>query len=116
MPTFVPRERSRDDPARINTHSILSHRTGRGVVVIEWGEMTGQLDPEDARQFAHVLLRMADCAESDAFVYQHFKQFLDDNQLAVLITEFREDRARLEMAAGVRSKSQGDEIPEDDRR
>lgn len=100
----------------IHSHSIVSHRTGRGIVVIEWGGEGGQFDPEDARKFAHTLLREADNAETDAFVYSEFKKFLDPHQLAALITNFRTERARLEMAAGLRRKDQGDEIPEDDRR
>lgn len=114
-PKYIPRER-KPDPAVIHTHSIVSHRAGRGIVVIEWGEQGGQFDPEDARVFAHTLLREADNAETDAFVYSEFQKFLNPSQLGVLITAFREERARREQAAGLRKKSEGDEIPEDDRR
>ena len=114
-PKYIPRPRN-PDPAVIHAHSIVSHRTGRGIVVVEWGGMGGQFDPEDARVFAHTLLRMADNAETDAFVYAEFQKFLDPNQLGVFITAFREERAKREMAAGLRKKSEGDEVPEDDRR
>jgi hypothetical protein len=116
-PKFEPRSRSKD-PLVISTSSIVSHRTGRGVVVIGWGQMVGQFDPEDARRFAHTLLREADNAETDAFLYSHFKcgLGLTNKQLAVLLTEFRVQRAKLEQLAGLRSKERGDEIPEDDRR
>lgn len=113
-PKFVPRERPKD-PAIIHTHSIVSHRNGQGVVVIEWGDMGGQFDPEDARVFAHTLLRECDNAETDAFVYSEFQKFLKPEQLAVLITEFRKERAKREQLAGLRRKGV-DEIPEDDRR
>ena len=64
------------------------------------------------------LLRHADFFNhvADAFVYSEFQKFLDPAQLGVLITNFREERARREQAAGLRKKSEGDEIPEDDRR
>jgi hypothetical protein len=112
-PKFVPREFPKD-PNRIWSNSIVSHRTGRGVVSIHWGEMAGQFDPEDVRVFAHTLLREADNAETDAFVYSEFQKFLNPPQLAVLITEFRKARARREQLAGLRSKREGDEVPEDD--
>jgi hypothetical protein len=118
-PKWIPRERKRD-PAIIETHSIVSHRTGRGVVVIEWGDMGGQFDPEDARIFAHRLLREADNAETDAFFYEFLKDMigLKDNPhaLGAAITALRTERARREQVAGFRRASEGDEIPEDDRR
>lgn len=116
-PKYIPRPRN-PDPAVIHTHSIISHRTGRGIVVIEWGEMQGQFDPEDARVFAHTLLREADNAETDAFVYHIMKDKVqaEPHVIGGFISEFREERARREMAAGLRRKSEGDEVPEDDRR
>ncbi len=112
-PKFVPPEIPHD-PARIWTRSIVSHRTRRGIVVIDWGDQHGQFDPEDARVFAHTILRECDNAETDAFLYSHFKEFLNDQQLAVLITEYRKNRARLEQAAGLRKTP--DELPEEDAR
>ncbi len=112
-PKFVPPDLPRD-PAHIWTRSIVSHRTGRGVVVVNWGDQSGQFDPEDARVFAHTILRECDNAETDAFLYNHFKEFLNGNQLAVLLTEYRKHRARLEQAAGLRKT--GDEIPDEDAR
>jgi hypothetical protein len=115
-PVWKPREGVKD-PAVIHTHSIISHRTARGVVVIEWGDMGGQFDPEDARVFAHTLLREADNAETDAFLYDTLKNKVQapPNVIGGFLTEFRADRARREMAAGLRKKDR-DEIPEDDRR
>jgi hypothetical protein len=116
-PKWIPRERKRD-PDVIHTHSIVSHRTGRGVVVVEWGEMGAQFDPEDARVFAHTLMREADNAETDAFVYSILKDKVgaEPHVIGGFISEFRAERARREMAAGLRRKADGDEIPEDDRR
>jgi hypothetical protein len=99
----------------IHTRSIVSHRTGRGVVVVEWNGQGGQFDPEDARVFAQTILRECDNAETDAFLYSHFKEFgFNDGQLAVLITEFRKYRARLEQRAGLRPT--GQPVPADDAR
>jgi hypothetical protein len=116
-PKWVPRER-KPDPAVIQVHSIVSHRTSRGIVVVEWGEMAGQFDPEDARVFAHSLLREADNAETDAFIYHMMKNKVQaaPHVIGGLISEFREERARREQLAGLRKKSEGDEIPEDERR
>jgi hypothetical protein len=112
-PKYAPRDFPKD-PGKVWSNSIVSHRTGRGAVVLHWGEQAGQFDPEDVRVFAHTLLREADNAETDAFVYSEFKKFLDPPQLAVLITNFRTERARREQLAGLRKKSEGDEVPEDD--
>jgi hypothetical protein len=115
-PVWKPRERVKD-PAVIHTHSIVSHRTGRGIVVIEWGEMGGQFDPEDARVFAHTILRECDNAETDAFVYSFMKDKVnaDPHVIAGFITDLRSERAKREQLAGLRKKGI-DEIPEDDRR
>jgi hypothetical protein len=114
-PKFIPPEPKRD-PRVIETRSIVSHRTGRGVVIVEWNNEAGEFDPEDARAFAHCILREADIAETDAFLYSHFKEFgaFNNQQLAFLITGFRKHRARLEQLAGLRPT--GQEIPEEDRR
>lgn len=112
-PKFV-KQQFPPDPGMIHTHSIVSHRTGRGIVVVEWNGQAGQFDAEDARVFAHTILRECDNAETDAFLYSHFKDYLDDQQLAVLIVEFRKHRARLEQRAGLRPT--GQPVPEDDAR
>lgn len=116
-PKWIPREHKRD-PQMLWTHSIVSHRTGRGIVVIEWGELGGQFDPEDARVFAHTLLREADNAETDAFIYDMLKNKIqaEPHVIGGVLEDFRAERARREMAAGLRKKSEGDEVPEDDRR
>ncbi len=105
------------DESIIKTHSIVSNRTHKGVVVISWGEISGQFDPEDARQFAHAILRECDNAETDAFLYQFGRAELEDERAAhVLITEYRKHRARLEQLAGLRRKETGSEIPPEERR
>jgi hypothetical protein len=104
------------DPGMIHTHSIVSHRTGRWVIVVQWNGEEGQFDPEDARKFAHTILRECDNAETDAFLYSFFKrnEGLTDRQLAEMITAFRTHRAHLEQLAGLRPT--GQPVPEDDGR
>ena len=104
---FVPQEYP-PDPRTIHTHSIVSHRTGRGVVVIQWNEEAAQFDPEDARVFAQTILRECDNAETDAFLYSYFKvqAGLTAKQLAHLIVDYRAHRAKLEQAAGLRPTGQ----------
>lgn len=104
------------DPSTIVTRSLVSAKTHRGIVVIEWGDKQGQLDPEDARRFAYTILREADNAETDSFMYKHFVEQLkvEPQAVWVLMTEYRKHRARLEQLAGVRTT--GDEIPKEDAR
>jgi hypothetical protein len=114
-PKFVPQEFPRD-PNIIHTHSILSHRNTRGYVVVTWNGETAQFDPEDARAFAHTILRECDNAETDAFLYGFLKVNVeaDARMLAILITEYRKYRAKLEQNAGLRPT--GQPVPEEDRR
>lgn len=114
---WIPRPRGEPRDDIIHTHSIVSHRTKRGVVVVEWGSMAGQFDPEDARVFAHTLLREADNAETDAFLYETLADKIKapPHVIGGFLEEFRKDRARREQLAGLRAKGK-DEIPEDDRR
>lgn len=113
-PKYIPRHSEPPPEGIMRTQSIVSHRTGRGVVVIEWGAEKGQFDPEDARVFAHTLLREADNAETDAFVYQFLKDKLqaEPHIIGGFISDFRTERARREQLAGLRRK--GDDLPEDD--
>jgi len=112
-PKFIRRDHPKD-PSIISSHAIVSHRTGRGIVEINWNNEGGQFDPEDARRFAHELLRQADIAETDAFLYQFFKEKIgiDDGRLGQFITDFRNHRAKLEQIAGLRPT--GQPVPEDD--
>ncbi len=104
------------DPAIITTRSIVSHRTRRGVVIVEWGSMSGQFDPEDARAFAHTLLREADNAETDSFLFDWVKNFANEQAATGMVVEYRAHRARLEQLAGLRKLETGSEIPPEDRR
>lgn len=105
------------DESIIKTHSIVSNRTHKGIVVIAWGKIAGQFDPEDARQFAYAILRECDNAETDAFLFSFIKKEMVSEQAAwVMMTEYRKHRARLEQLAGLRRKDTGSEIPPEDAR
>jgi hypothetical protein len=99
----------------MHTHSIVSHRTKRGMVMVEWLGDTAQFDPEDARRFAHVILRECDNAETDAFVYEFVTGLeVTDEAAWAMISGLRTHRARLEQAAGLRPT--GQPVPDDDAR
>lgn len=106
------------DPAIITTKSIVSHRTKRGVVVLEWGDMAGQFDPEDARQFAHTILRECDNAETDSFMYEFLVRTVavDHHAALTMLVEYRAHRARLEQRAGLRRAETGSEVPPEEAR
>ena len=95
---------------KIWTHSIVSSRTRRGIVIIEWGDKAGQFDPEDARAFAHTILREADNAETDAFLFNHLQEVgVAEHVVVGFVAEYRKHRARLEQLSGLRKTT--DEIP-----
>jgi len=52
----------------ISVSSGVSARNGGGFVTIRWGDMGGQLSPEEARQHALAVIEAADAAEHDAAV------------------------------------------------
>lgn len=53
----------------IGVQSIVSMRTREPLVLITWGDQSGQLSPDEARQHALRILECAEAAESDAFVF-----------------------------------------------
>jgi len=103
---------SRPDNDTIWTRSIVSAGSLRGTVEIQWGALCAQFDPEDARQLAHTLLREADNAETDSFLFDFFKKESNPELAQLLTVRYREHRGKLEQLAGVRKA--GDEIPLDD--
>src|SRR5687768_17608912 len=56
--------------------SLVSHRTGEGVVEFTWGEKRAQLTCEEARRHALGVLECAEAAETDAFIVEFFHQEL----------------------------------------
>lgn len=104
-----PRDRPSEGKA-IQTNSIISDRTKRGMVNVFWDEKKAQFDPEDARRFAHTLMREADNAETDAQLFGLFTQKLNltDAHAYRILYEFRLARARREQNAGLRPQENFD--------
>lgn len=77
--------------------SMYGQKTRQPIVVLTMpaGE-TLQMQPEEAREIAGNILQAAEAAETDAFIYEHFKAVarLTDDQCAVLLNEFRKDREK----------------------
>lgn len=83
----------------IESRSIVSGADYRPLVVIEWGEKEAQFSPGDTRDLAERLRRMADAAESDAFIFDFVVNGLGSDperaaHVMYAFREFREERAR----------------------
>jgi len=57
----------------INVLGLVSHRTAEGVVSVEWGNMGGQFDPDDARELALHLLREAERSMFEADLFRFLR-------------------------------------------
>jgi len=72
------------------------NREGEPFVHIHWGAMKGQWTPEEARQFALVVLETAEAAEYDSIFFRWLGKSMPDlalEQRARLIAEFRAFRS-----------------------
>lgn len=78
----------------ILTTSGVSARTGKGFVVVHWIDQSGQLTPDEARDFALRIIQAADAAEFDAAFVKTLGG-LDTKTLTMLaaVREGREGRA-----------------------
>jgi hypothetical protein len=79
--------------------SLVSSRTGEGVVELTWGEMRAQLSVQQAREHALGVLEVAEAAEADAFMVEFFEKDLGmprEKALAVLVAfrGYREKRRK----------------------
>lgn len=54
--------------------SIVSHRTGEGIVQIQWGGHGGQMSIDEARQMGQQFLEAAEGAETDALILRMFQR------------------------------------------
>jgi hypothetical protein len=80
----------------ISVTTLISHRDQRPVIAIEWGVEKGQLDLEQARAHARMVLEACEAAEMDACVFAFLKEKigLKDEQAAGMIQEFRQYREK----------------------
>jgi hypothetical protein len=79
--------------------SLVSQKTGEGVVELQWGEKQAQLSIQEAREHALGVLEVAEAAETDAFIVEFFEQELKvprENALALLVNfrGYREKRRK----------------------
>lgn len=66
---------------------------GNAFVAISWGEMSGQLDTEAAKQFALSIIEAATDAERDAGLARWGKKVgMDDPQIVGMFRAIRENR------------------------
>lgn len=81
------------DNHRIHVQSIVSAADGRPLVQVRWGEQVGQFSPDEAREYALILLAAANAAETDAALLRFVREAGGaDTQAAGLLAAFRRAR------------------------
>ncbi|HSZ58640.1 MAG TPA: hypothetical protein VK797_23430 [Tepidisphaeraceae bacterium] len=90
------------DSETLYVGSLVSSRSGEGVVQFQWGEKTCQLDPETARQVAFQILEAAEASDSDEFVVWLLREKvgLSMEQCWPILIDFREHRNRRRIERG----------------
>ncbi len=81
----------------------VSSRTGKGSVSLHHGgDRVAQCSSEEARTLALSILRAADCADSDAFLFNHFTKKLRvaPRKVMSFVKAFRQWRASEIAATG----------------
>lgn len=71
------------NPDAIMVGSIISNRTGKGLVQMEWAGKTVQLSTTEARTLAGQIFEAAECAESDQIMYAVGMEINNDQQMAL---------------------------------
>lgn len=86
------------DGGVIWVESILSHRDGQPKINLRWGNQMAQMTPDEAREHAHGIVRCADAAESDAFLFKFFSDKIGANAAMAgqILVEFRAFRTETE--------------------
>jgi hypothetical protein len=80
------------DPDILSVESIVSSKTGEGMVMIRWFTHISQLAIEDAREMAFTLLEACEFAKSDAFLVEFLKERIkinDPEAICRILLEFR---------------------------
>jgi hypothetical protein len=79
---------------QIQIETIYGAISRKPFVTFKWGNMAGQLTPNEARAHALAILEAADAAESDAFIVKFLDDHLDAPPEASLVamSEFRQFR------------------------
>lgn len=86
-------------PPNLVISSVVSGRTRKPYVQLQWGEERGQLTPAEAVEHATKIIRAAESALSDAFLVNFFSEKLDiAPELALgVLADFRRYREVREM-------------------
>lgn len=61
----------------ILSESMVAYPDLEPVVVVRWGEMAGQLPPDDARKLGLQMIEAAEAAEHDSAMCRFFMEALD---------------------------------------
>ena len=83
----------RTDDNLIHVQSIVSAADGTPWVQINWGNLYGQLTPDEARRHALSILDAANAAETDAGILRFFRAAGgEDRVAAILLARLRASR------------------------
>lgn len=82
----------------IHVTSLVSHRTGKGMVHLSTARNEAQLTPAEARHLAQSLIEAAEAAEQDAFMVHFFTTVagFTQSEAAAILMQFRDARQHLE--------------------
>lgn len=91
----MPTPEHKIDP-QIRIESIVSAQTGKALVKLEWGPMSGQLTPAEAKEHAVRILEVAWGAEVDSILVEFFTTKIGVDMLAAvqILRDFRELRRK----------------------
>lgn len=86
--------------SQIWVQSMVSHRTRQPMVSIYWPKdvEAAQMTPAEAREFALSILRSAEAAEQDSFMFEWVQKVVgaDEAAAAGLLQEYRKYRGQAE--------------------
>jgi len=75
--------------------SLVSQRTGEGVVEMQWGDKKAQFTADEAREQGHSFLECAEAAETDAFMVEFFESIGGNRENAIkMLLAFRTFREK----------------------
>lgn len=79
------------DKRMIMVESMVMSKTKEPCVRLSWGEESGDLTPNEARDHALNVLQAADAADSDSFLFHFFTNTIGapEEQAYAMLKEFR---------------------------
>ncbi len=83
-------DKKEDGGSMICINSLVSQRTGEGVVEIVWGDKRAQLSCDEARRHAMGILECAEAGETDAFIVEFLQKIGTSKEAALkTLVDFR---------------------------